>query len=236
MNFSEFKRLLGADPGSRDPEFLRARQSSAEFAAAAAKSDRFEVRLARALAVPVPADLTDELCRIPAKTLSVTPAWRSFALAASVLLAVTAALLVWRWEPNQAAIEEYVAMHYRYDGALVLDRGKGHVASDVESLLAELELTMDPAVAGQVGYIKFCPTPGGKGLHLIVHTKFGPVTVIVMPDVEVQDGERFNFDDLRAQLVALARGSAAIVATRNQPVSDISSVIRQAILPRALDT
>ena len=36
MSFTEFKRLLGTDPRSRDSEFQRARASSPEFEKAAA--------------------------------------------------------------------------------------------------------------------------------------------------------------------------------------------------------
>jgi len=45
MDFSEFSLRLGADPRNRDPEFLRARDSSPEFSAAAELAERFEQQL-----------------------------------------------------------------------------------------------------------------------------------------------------------------------------------------------
>ena len=48
MDFSEFLRRLGADPGNRDPEFLHARKSDPEFEQAAAAAEAFEARLERA--------------------------------------------------------------------------------------------------------------------------------------------------------------------------------------------
>ena len=42
MNFSEFKKLLGADPRNSDPETLRARESGPEFEEAAAEAEAFE--------------------------------------------------------------------------------------------------------------------------------------------------------------------------------------------------
>jgi hypothetical protein len=65
MDFSEFKRLLGADPRSRDPELLRARASSPEFEQAAADAERFEDLLARAVKLPVPEQLIDEIRSTP---------------------------------------------------------------------------------------------------------------------------------------------------------------------------
>ena len=64
MDYSEYKRLLGADPRNRDPEFLRARDASPEFREAALEADRFETQLERALAVKPPADLIETLGRI----------------------------------------------------------------------------------------------------------------------------------------------------------------------------
>ena len=42
MNFSEFKKLIGADPWNREPETLRARNSAPEFEAAAEAAEAFE--------------------------------------------------------------------------------------------------------------------------------------------------------------------------------------------------
>ena len=61
MNFSEFKQRLGAEPRSADPELRRARESAPEFEAAASEAEQFERKLERALAVPAPAGLIDDL-------------------------------------------------------------------------------------------------------------------------------------------------------------------------------
>jgi hypothetical protein len=45
MNFSEFKKLIGADPWSQDPEVLRARNSAPEFEQAAGDAEAFERKL-----------------------------------------------------------------------------------------------------------------------------------------------------------------------------------------------
>ena len=45
MNFSEFKKLIGADPWNRDPETMRARNSAPEFETAARDAEAFEGKL-----------------------------------------------------------------------------------------------------------------------------------------------------------------------------------------------
>ncbi len=232
MNFSDFKRLLGAEPGSRDPEFLRARESSPEFREAAAESDRLERRLRQALEVPVPEGLVDGLKALP-DTDAPRSRVRHFALAASLLLAA-AAVVVWRLNTAPESIEQYVAQHFHHDGPLVLERGADQIADNVGELLARFDLDMTSEAAGKVGYIMLCPTPAGVGVHFMVHTDSGPVTVIVMPGTAVDDGKRFAFDGMQAELVTLTRGSAAIVAPSRQDIGGMHRFVQQSIHPLAL--
>jgi hypothetical protein len=82
-----------------------------------------------------------------------------------------------------------------------------------------------------VSVIKYCPTPDGKGVHMVLNTNDGPVTVIYMPTTEVNDREVLQFDDLQAMLVSLEKGSAAIIGTGAQSISALYSVIQDSILP-----
>ena len=61
--FYDFRKLLGADPWSRDAETLRARRAGPEFEAAARDAEQFEKKLEAALLVPAPGDLLDEIGR-----------------------------------------------------------------------------------------------------------------------------------------------------------------------------
>ena len=61
MNFSEFKKLIGADPLNRDPETLRARNSAPEFEVAAREAEAFEEKLQAALNISAPPDLLADI-------------------------------------------------------------------------------------------------------------------------------------------------------------------------------
>ena len=232
MNFSEFKRLLGAEPLSEDPEFQRARHSSPEFEQAATDAERFEAKLRRALSVPAPEGLEEGLMMISrSQSVSVKKrGWRPMALAASVLIAVGAAGLTWKMNPSWDSVEDYLVYHYRHDGQKQLSRADGASANEVSALLSELNVRATPALADIVGLIKYCPTPDGKGVHMILNTEAGPVTVFYMPDTQVTDGEMFAFDDMEAVLVDLQSGSAAIIAPDVQLVSSLRTLIQNSIL------
>jgi hypothetical protein len=233
MDFSEFKRLLGADPRNQDPEFLRARASSAEFEKEAAEADRLEALLDRAVSLPVPEDLMADIRSIPQRRSVSGPRRRAWplAMAAGLLIAVGAAGLISQMDPSWGSVEDYVADHYRHDGATLLARADGEVAGEVQSLLAEFDVAALPALAGIIGVIKYCPTPDGKGVHMVLNSERGPVTVIYMPHTPVTDRKAITFDDREALLVALKSGSAAIIGSPQQQISDLYALIQESILP-----
>src|SRR5438309_498118 len=61
MNCLEFRRLLATDPTHRDAAFNEHRANCAACAEAAQRADAFEAQLARALSVPAPAGLADQI-------------------------------------------------------------------------------------------------------------------------------------------------------------------------------
>jgi hypothetical protein len=237
MDFSDFRRLLGADPRSRDPAFLRARDASPEFSAAAAEAERFEGLLERALSLPEPPGLLDAL-RAAARQghAPVRKRWWPAALAAGLLLAITAAGLSWRASHHWASVEQYVVDHYYHDGVKMLtEAGAGQLppvqAADLQALFASFEAQAAPAFAELVGVVKVCVTPDGKGIHMVLNTEGGLVTVIYMPHTGVEDRQSFEFDGQQAILVQLEHGSAAIVSAGQQSPGALYALVQDSILP-----
>lgn len=233
MNFSEFILKLGAEPRNRDPEFLSARQSSPEFENAASEAGLFEDKLERAVLIPVPTGLLDEIKAVSRQ--SEAPArrtkWWPMAMAASVLIAVGAVGITWKTSNSWASVEEYVVSHYRHDGEKFTNLADGGSATDIQAVLSELNVEAAPALADIVGLIKYCPTPDGKGVHMILNTQTGPVTVIYMPETDVVDREMLAFDGLEAILVDMKKGSAAIIGPNEQRVTSLYAIVQDSILP-----
>ena len=227
MKFSDFRKLLGADPWSRDAETLCARRAGPEFEAAAQDAEAFEKKLEGALLIRAPGDLLDDIRGIPARRRK----WMPMALAASVLIAVGAAFIAFKRPGEWESIEAYVADHYHHDGAeLVANAGRSRNAPDAERILARLDATAGQALAENIRFIKFCPTPDGRGAHMVLDTADGLVTVIFMPRTDVTDGRSVSFDDMRAVLVSLDRGSAAIIANADQAVEDLPNLLRRTLV------
>lgn len=232
MDFTEFTRRLGAEPRSTDPEFVAARDASPEHRQAAVEADAFESRLERAVRLPEPGDLQDLIMSVarPDGGKHARRARWPWALAASLLVAVGAAGVSWQMNRSWESVEAYVMDHYRHDGEKVLAKALEEPAGDVHEVLAEFGLDATPQLAGIVSLVKFCPTPEGKGVHMILATEAGPVTVIVMPGTRVTDREMLAFDDREALLLTVEGGAAAIIATPAQHVDDFYAVVHDAII------
>jgi hypothetical protein len=235
MNFSEFKKLIGADPLNRDAETLRARQSSPEFEAAAAEAEAFEEKLQAAVLVSPPDDLLNQI-----KSISQQPArrrsWVPLALAASLLVFFGAAGLVWKQTHQWDSVEAYVADHYSHDGSAVLAKaGEKLSDQDIAKVLSRLNARADEQLTGLITFIKFCPTPDGRGAHMVVSTDQGPVTIIYMPEVQATDGEVVRFDQMHASLVNLEHGSAAIIGSQSQNVDDLVVMVRDSFRTGLVD-
>jgi hypothetical protein len=229
MNFSEFKNLVGADPWNRDPETLRARNSDPEFEAAALEAEAFEEKLQSALNVQPPTDLLAEI-----KSISTRPArkrnWVPLALAASLIIAVGAAGLGWQQSHKWDNIEDYLADHYSHDGPALVAQASGIVAQqDINQVMTRLDAAAGQQLSGSIQAIKLCPTPDGRGAHMVVSTDQGPVTIFFMPKTPVTDGEMIDFGQMHAFLVSLQHGSAAIIGDQSQAVESLETMIRSSI-------
>jgi hypothetical protein len=229
MNFSEFKRLIGADPLNREPETLRARNSGPEFEAAADEAEAFEEKLQSALNIQAPSDLLNDIKSI---TRQAPPSrnWMPLALAASLLIAVGAVGTIWKQSHQWDSVEEYLADHYSHDGSDLVAKATDIVdEQDIIKIMASLDASIDPQLAGNIKFIKFCPTPEGRGAHIVVSTEQGPMTIIFMPKTLVTDGELVTFDQMQALMVSLDHGSAAIIGSLSQTVKSLETVIKKSL-------
>jgi hypothetical protein len=234
MNFSEFKKLIGADPWNRDPETLQALNSAPEFAQAAREAEDFEHKLQNALRIQPPADLLADIKGIARQPVPHRH-WLPLALAASLLIAVSAMVVVWNQPPRQD-VRTYLADHYALDGDSLLAGATDTVPEqDINRIMASLNVSAGPQLSGVIRFIKFCPTPEGRGAHMVVSTEQGLMTIIFMPDTQVVDGELVQFGPMQAYLVNFDFGSAAIIGTSTQAVENLEPVVRSSISTRQVN-
>lgn len=235
MNFSEFKKLLGADPLNRDPETLRARQSAPEFEAAAQEAEAFEEKLQAALQIQPPDDLLDQIKGIGQEPVRKRN-WIPLALAASVLVFVGGAGLVWKQMHSWESVEAYVMDHYSYDGGKVIAKAGENLSDlNIEKILARFDASAEGQLYDNIKFIKYCPTPDGRGVHMVVSTNQGLMTIIYMPNSQVTDGDMISFAETHALLVNLEQGSVAIIGEQTQSVKSLVAMVRNSLKTGLVD-
>ena len=228
MKFSDFKHLLGADPYSQDPEFLRARNQLGEFAEAAREADEFERHLLAAAAVSPPESLHDDIMRTKFRSRSLA---LPIAMAASLFLAL-GALAIMSWNQQRfASLDEYIISHYSHDGQRVERVAANTPVSlqEIEAIMASVGATSDPSLARKIRFLKNCPTPDGKGVHMVLVTESGPVTVIYMPNTTIEEEHGLTLEGKHAWLVALDQGAAALIGDSDEQLQQLQPSIRQGI-------
>ncbi|MDT8450264.1 MAG: DUF3379 family protein [Wenzhouxiangellaceae bacterium] len=239
MNLLEFKRRLMTDPANREPEMLEARAAGGEYAGVAAESDRFELMLGRALHVPAPHGLADEII-LRQSLAEDDPSSGRFgrwpylaAVAAALALAVAVTTFTGgeRSQPTLSDLRQHIAWHWQHDGPQVIAAANAQ-ASDIgriEQVFAELGLHIEPGLLDTVRLTKFCPTPDGAGAHAVLETESGTVTMYYMPRTHVPSAPaRIRLDDgMESLVVNVERGSLALIAPAGVDMPELAREIER---------
>ena len=138
------------------------------------------------------------------------------------------AVLTGRWVKSILGQEIYEGYHH--DGDALIAKSGVQAVGDVQALFSRFSVEAAPELAQIISVIKYCPTPDGKGIHMVLNTEDGLVTLIYMPETDVNDHEFLEFDGMKAMLVGLEKGSAAIIGTRSQSISSLYSFVHDSIV------
>lgn len=241
MNFSDFKKRLGAEPRSRDPELLQAMDSNPEFRQAAQEAEEFENKLETAMALDVPAEVFQLVATVPERfpngeVRKAPSGWRWLAAAAVFVAAVGFAGYTWyestfHWD----SVNDFVVDHWAVDGAKFLQEADGQAVEQTvaEKMFASLDMRLSPALAQRIDTLSKCKTPDGRGVHMVITTDQGPVTVIFMPKVETVEGHIMDLAQMQAATLELESGSAVIIGPNEEIIASVYAMARDGIRPIA---
>lgn len=232
------------EPSADDAELLRAIDEDPDLAEEARSLREFESALRGAAAVPAPDDLVDRIVargagtpdRIDAPGNGRRKARRwiaALAAAAVVAMAVGIATVIpTRDAVRPADLHEYLATHWQMDGPLALATAMAEPApepEDLRGLLGSFGLEMQASLLERVELGKICPTPDGAGVHIVLATEQGPVTIFYMPRTRVA-GAPIRFEltrDIESWVVNLERGSMALVSAAGPDMPELAREINR---------
>ncbi|BFI97529.1 MAG: hypothetical protein RSP_30390 [Rhodanobacter sp.] len=216
MDCLEFRRRLGAEPQTRDPELLAHRDECAACAAAWERARAFERELHAALTVPVPAGLADRVLLAQATGERRQAVRRrrhvAFALAASLLLALGGGGYAWR--QFEAHSLPALAVAHMPGEIRSFDLVQPIGAPAIAEGFAARGVSLRGPAPRDVTYVHDCPVGPYKTVHLVSRVDGTPVAVLYLPRTQVARVRDFRRDGWRGRIVPLAHGTLVMLTDR----------------------
>lgn len=235
MNCLEFRRHLGSEPASSLEAFVAHRDSCPHCAAASARADGLELRLQRAIYVPVPQTLSDRI--LLAQTTENRQVARSrkrrrglsvlaVAAAASIVIALIA--LPGR-QPAVPRLGNLVVEHLHHHEVGRSETGSQVGDQAVIDAFAARGVTL-AAVPQGVHYVHLCPAGPYRTVHMVMPEHSGAVSVFYVADPPSRENVNFEKDGMRGREVPLGDGALVMLASEDRDFDAIETVWKSALI------
>lgn len=235
MNCLEFRRHLGSEPASSLVAFVAHRETCLPCAAASLRADALELRLRKAIDVPVPVNLADRI--LLAQTTENRHVLRSrrrvrgfgaliVAAAASIVVALIAL------PGSQQSVPEL--------SSLVIEHLHEHEVGPAETRSQVADQTVMDAFAARgvaltavpegVNYVHLCPAGPYKTVHMVMPERSGAVSVVYVADPPSRARIDFDKDGMRGREVPLGNGALVMLAREDRDFDAIETVWKSALV------
>jgi Protein of unknown function (DUF3379) len=223
MDHEQYRSAIMADPRDPSPEVREHRESCPECRAFAESLQRFEARLERALKVEIPTRAAVLTFERKADARADSP-WRRFAIAASLVLGVGLAGVLWLALPQNSLAADVVA-HVQAEPESWQHPDAAIAGPALDAVLKDSKLHLNPD-AGTVSYASSCFFRNHFVPHLVVQTESGPVTVMVLVHESVGRAVQFNEQGYRGTIVPVPGHGAMAVLMHGTAGADAEAVQR----------
>jgi uncharacterized protein DUF3379 len=232
VNCSDVHLMLGAEPAATTPDLEAHLRECAACAQFRAEMQQLDEKIRRALTIEIPAQ---EFHARPAPgTYAVTKTPVSYsrskqwALAASVLLAVTVVLVMWGALPSHSLAADVVSHVVSEPVDEPLDMPVDE--KTVRTVMEQAGLRLDP-IDPSIVFMRTCFIRGRLVPHFMVRTADGMATVMILPDEQVKAAERFEGSGYKGIIIPASKkgGSIALLSRSNVDLEHYAGAIRHAV-------
>ena len=221
MNCLEFRHACLTEPEGPDSEFRSHAESCRTCHDFLAEQRQMEERLRRVLTVEPPDGLA---ARIRLRQSFAPRRWAPrLAVAATVLLAITATSMTYLWN-RPLSLEAEVLAHIEAEPEALAAQGPAStdkLAAVLRALGAHLE-----SMPGEVRYAGICDIRRRPGAHLVFNGERGPVTVLLLPDEQLSQRAPLRAGNYEGVVLPVSGGSLAIVGLRGEPLEVMEQRLR----------
>ncbi|MCP4406599.1 MAG: DUF3379 domain-containing protein [Gammaproteobacteria bacterium] len=220
MDDLEFRRRCIADPFERDEAFLLKAQETPDYARMVERQGRLDRKISEIMHdVEIPEGLQARIqLRHSLQQNQFNWLWwrRSFALAASVILTVSIVFLMLQPRPTLQEVvlsHVYDELHHLNEQNQVSDAQLGNLLNAAGGFLkGEL---------GRVNYAGSCKIRNRKGVHLVLQSNAGPVTLLLMPGVHAAQRAVIEDTRFKGYVLPIPDGSMAILGDTKESLQGI---------------
>ncbi len=218
MICEDARLLVGADPDAAGHELEEHLGGCAACRAFRDEMLRLNTGIRRALEEPP--DI--RVARAP----HARHAWREYALAAGVVLAMAAALAVWLLRPTDTLAHD-VVRHVKGEPESWLS-AHNVSAGSIDHALKSSGIGLDLA-SDKIVYAQSCWFRGHYVPHLVVETTHGPATVLILRHEQVKARDDFREGGMTGVIVPAGDGSIAVLARGRDRVDDVAAELREQV-------
>lgn len=218
----DVRRLVGAEPKLRDPGVLEHCKECKSCAAFVREMQALEARIERAFKVEVPEGLEARIA-LDGSLKNAQSRWRQpwLAAAASVLMVLGIGVTSYlhqhpRGEDLSTAVVGHI-LNPEEAEAIGPDRSLIHDASLVTDAADGAGVKLKAELAG-VSYAHTCLFRGERVVHLVVQGEHGPVTILLLPHIHVDQTVPVDEQGFHGVIVPQGQGSIAIVTNNATPI------------------
>jgi Protein of unknown function (DUF3379) len=214
VSCEQIRLQIGADPAESNASLEEHVRECAACRQFREEMCTLDANIRRALEQP------PESARMP----RMVPAWRPWALAASVLLAMLAVLSLWLLRPSETLARDVVA-HVREEPESWLMHQHVDAQSMDEALRGagvKLDITSD-----RITYAQSCWFRDHYVPHLVVQTAQGPATVLILRNLQVKGRETFHESGMNGVIVPAPEGSIAVLTRGGASMDTLVAQMQQ---------
>lgn len=237
MDCEEFRQAIAADPRGGHDAMAEHTAGCTACRALAAEVAALDERIARALAIEVPALALPDLPALRAapdadvpggrgRRRLAPPAWLALAAGIGAVLLFTLRGLSPGDAYNQLASEVLAHMDHEAPSRVVTTLAVS------DSTLGEV---LDPRVRALdtggsiVSYATSCVINGNVVPHLVVQGRTGPITLILLPDEDVNEAVTLSGENVHGVILPADTGSVAIIGQRAEQMPEVADVGRRVV-------
>jgi len=234
MDDLEFRKQAVIDPASQDDQFLQKTSQSPHNKRFVKEQLEFEQILNSVLDVEVPENLSDKIIlnqqlsqhKISQhkKRYQSYKKWAVTSIAASLLLMLSVHLLIPDMVDN-TQLAAHIITHVQ-DDTHALNVNMPIAKTQIDTMLASYGGKLNGPI-GQVSFLGHCIVGGQTGIHMVLNTQQGLVTVLILPAQAIEESLSFADNQYKGFVYPTQKGSVAIVAENLSIIKPIQQKIDQ---------